>query len=520
MFLFELFERVKRFLRHDIWVNLHLRESRRIWFMQVLYLSILRFQVTRCMVRASSLTTVTLISIVPVLAFAFSVAKGFGAYQSLQTDIIAPSLEQWFGSQEAPELRSAIDQTFAFVEHTDLSRLGLAGLLTVLYAVIRLLSAVEEAFNDLWRIDAARNFIQKISDYLSVVVTVPIVVFIVFSMTTALKSGFVSDYINQMILWGGWGVSLVRFSTMLVLWFAFSFAYAFIPNVKVNASAAASGGLVGSLLWLLFHYSHVGMQMGVASYNALYAGFSAFPIFMLWIFFSWVAVLVGASFAAAAQTRQEHQERIIRENLGFRTREWISIRLMLHLTDQFVKQRRAIGLEQLSEELRESQIAVYTVILELKEKGFVEETKEGGAVLMRAPEMIHVLDILDSIKGDSLSFVSSDLHEQAQKVQTEVMQLALEQPTLNEKELTKEGQLVASLRLQESGLLERVDSETLQVSEALLVGSYLEELESNLRLSSLNITVLELWERLKSRNVQHQVEESVDAVAMDSIAKK
>ena len=120
-YITEVFNSTKRFLGHDIWVNMHLGRSRRVWFAQVLYLSILRFQVTRCMVRASSLTTVTMISVVPVLAFIFSVSKGFGAYQGLQTEVIAPSVEKWFGAAEVPELRAAIDQLFLFVNETDLS---------------------------------------------------------------------------------------------------------------------------------------------------------------------------------------------------------------------------------------------------------------------------------------------------------------------------------------------------------------------------------------------------------------
>ena len=148
--LFANIERLRQFLSHDIWVQMSLVGSRKIHMIQILYLSSLRFIRVRCSVCASSLTTVTMISIVPVLAFFFSIAKGFGGYQKLHSEVIVPSIDQWFGSSDAPELRKAIDYLLFFVEKTDLSSLGFVGLITISYALLRLLGSVEATFNDLW----------------------------------------------------------------------------------------------------------------------------------------------------------------------------------------------------------------------------------------------------------------------------------------------------------------------------------------------------------------------------------
>ena len=164
---------LKQFFTHDIWMRMSLVGSRKIWFAQILYLSALRFVRVRCTICASSLTTVTMISIVPVMAFLFSVAKGFGGYQKLHTEVIVPGVDQWFGAADVPELRKAIDYLLLFVEETDLSNLGVVGFVTVCYALIRLLGAVETTFNDLWRINSSRPVVRKIADYLIVSVVVP-----------------------------------------------------------------------------------------------------------------------------------------------------------------------------------------------------------------------------------------------------------------------------------------------------------------------------------------------------------
>ena len=98
----------------------------------------LRFRDSRSAIQVGALSYLTLIS-VPVLAFSFSIVKTLGLHQQLQNDVIDPLLNQWIPSEQAPGLRSGIEQMLMFVEHTDVSSLGVIGLVTLGYAVIRML---------------------------------------------------------------------------------------------------------------------------------------------------------------------------------------------------------------------------------------------------------------------------------------------------------------------------------------------------------------------------------------------
>ena len=116
-----------------------------------LTISILRYRESKSDVQSAALTSITLLSLVPMLAFGFTIAKSMGYYRRLQLEVIEPAMNDWLGMSDAPELRSALEQMLTFVENTDFSSLGVIGLITILYAVIRLLSAVEVSLDDLWQ---------------------------------------------------------------------------------------------------------------------------------------------------------------------------------------------------------------------------------------------------------------------------------------------------------------------------------------------------------------------------------
>ena len=495
---------LKRFLSHDIWVRMSLVGSRKIYFIQILYLSALRFIRVRCMICASSLTTVTMISIVPVLAILFSVAKGFGGYQKLHTVVIVPGIEQWFGANEAPELRKAIDYLLFFVEETDMSNLGIVGLITISYALIRLLGSVEAIFNDLWRIDSNRPLVRKISDYLTVAVVVPIVLFLTASFSAVAKSHHLSMYLTEQFSWWGGQAFFLELFAFPVLWATFSFAYYFLPNTRVQVGGAITGGIVGGSLWMIFHHLHVVLQLGVANYNALYAGFSAFPIFMIWVFFSWVAVLVGASCSAAIQTRESHRDYVIRENLSVRDREWIAFRICFELTKSFIEGSPCGTKKVLEERVQESAIAIRTVLHDLRSVQLIEETKEGGAVLVRSPKDITIFQVLDSVKGIALPVEGVSSTKDLRDAKRDLLKRIRSE---SEVLLTEEDSIwmdSASLHLQEKGLIDVRENKRIAASPRLRMYDQLHDIQAKAEEATARYTLLFLYEMLvQQSSVSH-----------------
>ena len=199
------------FIRRDIWLmdtsKLSGPKQKLVFTLRRLYLSVRQYKEVNCSIWAYSLTTITLISLIPILAFSFSILKGFGGHKSIHSQYLEPSLDRWLGEREAPELRSLVDQIVVFVEDTDLSSLGVAGLVVVLFAVIRLLGSVESVFNSLWKIKKSRSLVRKLTDYLGVVVTIPIALFILIPTLTSFQLSQVVAY----PIFSKWVVSFLIF---------------------------------------------------------------------------------------------------------------------------------------------------------------------------------------------------------------------------------------------------------------------------------------------------------------------
>ena len=383
------------FIRRDIWLmdtaRLTVTRRKLVFVLRRLYLSVRQYKEVNCSIWAYSLTTVTLISLIPILAFSFSILKGFGGHKSIHSQFIEPSLDRWLGERDAPELRDLANQIVGFVEDTDLSSLGVAGLVVVLFSVIRLLGSVESVFNALWHIQISRSLIRKLTDYLGVVVTIPLVLFISVPTLTSFQLMQGNDYpvLSQ------WGFSSLIFC---IVWFGFTLMYQIMPNAQIRLRSSMNGGFLGAFLWILVYYAHIKLQVGVASYNALYAGFSAVPIFIGWVYFSWSSVLIGAAFAASIQIEEEHKNTVIRKNLDFLRREEIALTLALELADSFCSNKGAISIQELSHKIDEEQAALRVVLHDLQESGIVEKTEDDSYLLARYPESIDSFMILESMK--------------------------------------------------------------------------------------------------------------------------
>ena len=115
------------------------------------------------------------------------------------------------------------------------------------------------------------------------------------------------------------------------LWSGFGMLYFLLPNTRVKFSAAWRGGILGGTVWFIIHHALLAFQVGVASYNALYAGFAAFPVLMLWVYGGWWAVIIGATFAAGQQMSEQHRRAIIGESVSLRYQELLAVRLMVAL---------------------------------------------------------------------------------------------------------------------------------------------------------------------------------------------
>lgn len=246
--------------------------------------------------QAMSLVYTTLITMVPLLAISFSVLKGFGVHNRIKPFML--SLLEGLGPDKSEEVAQKVIE---FVDNVNVGVLGVIGLAFLLYAVIALMQKIEAAFNYIWRVAEDRNLAQRFSDYLSVLLMGPLLVFISAGITTAVRNSKVAVQIGEYT-----GISLLYdMGTFALPWLViaigFTFFYVYMPNTKVRITSAFAGGLVAGLLWKFMGYIFSAFIAGSANYVAIYAAFATIIILMIWLYVSWLIILIGANISFYVQ---------------------------------------------------------------------------------------------------------------------------------------------------------------------------------------------------------------------------
>jgi membrane protein len=326
----EKLQKAKDFLGRDVWEFEPAELSRARAFLlrqtQVALLVVRDFQADRCLLRASALTYVTLLSIVPVFALMFSLLKGLGVQNTLEPIILK---EIAIGSEQI------VTEIIRYINNTHVGRLGTVGLITLVLTVLALLSNIEETFNTIWGVQETRSLYRRFSDYFSVLIFGPIFVLVAISMTTTLESQAFVQTLMEMAYVGEVIYFLFKVLPFIAMWAAFTFLYIFMPNIKVDFRAALIGGIFGGTLWQLAQWSYLFFQVGVARYNAIYGTMAALPIFMVWIYVSWIIVLLGMEVSYAYQHLRHIRLEIRGETVNFASREMIALTILLQVAEAF-----------------------------------------------------------------------------------------------------------------------------------------------------------------------------------------
>jgi membrane protein len=295
------------FLKNDIWKirleELPFGKSFLIKQLRVFILAIRGFVKDKCLLQASALTFYTLLSIVPVAAMFFGIAKGFGFEKILQQALY----DRFPGQQEM--LTQVINFALALLEHTKGGVIAGIGLAVLFWSVIKVLNHIEAALNDIWAVKEPRSWGRKFSDYLSIMLISPILVLLSGSTTVFITTQVTQ--ITEKVELLGMVSPLIFFSLKLVpyalVWLLFTVLYIMVPNTKVSFKAGLIGGVVGGTIYQLAQVIYINFQINTTRYNAIYGSFAALPLFLMWVQISWYIVLFGAELAFANQNVNNYE---------------------------------------------------------------------------------------------------------------------------------------------------------------------------------------------------------------------
>lgn len=350
------------------------------------------FTRNRCTLHASALTYTTLISLVPFLAFAFSVAKGL----KIQEKLVAPG---------GPIERLAVGQDVArqlieYVDRTDVSTLGALGLVTLLWTVIQVLSTIEKTFNEIWGVQAARSLFRKFSDYLSVVIVCPVLLVAAMMMTAMLESSDAVGFLRGLPAVGNVVELAFRLIPYAAMWVAFTCFYLFMPNTRVPFLAAVGGGIVAGTAWQAGQWFYISGNVSLAKYSAIYASFASFPMFLVWLYLSWLIALFGAEVAFALQHEKTYQREGKAAAASHVDRERLALRLAAAVAGRFLQGGKPLTVDQLAEAL-DAPVRLVTELGAQLDAGGVLQAIPGPVLAYhpaRDPGAVTLKQVLDAVR--------------------------------------------------------------------------------------------------------------------------
>ena len=393
------FTTLVRFLRHDLWhVQRHNTTALAYCccsLLKKLLLAVEFFTTRRVIDMAAALTYSTLLALVPILAVVFGVARGFGYNKYI---------EVWFrellGSQ--PQAADAIiNFVNSYLVHTKSGVLLGVGLVLMLYTVLMLTLNVEKTFNTIWQVKHRRSLYRAVTDYLAMLLLVPVVIVLVSGLSIA-------------------GARLLPYVLMAVVFMAM---YMCVPNTKVRLQVVIVPGILAGVGMQALQLFYIHAQVLLSSYNAIYGSFAALPLFMLWVQLSWTICLFGVQLCYTNQNMDELSFRLQVADISPRYRRLLAIILMSRVCQRFADGKRpytALDLRRLTNiPIRITQDLLYMLV----RAGLLSENSADGkdqeptyqpAMTLQKLTVGAMVERLDSMGGWHLDI---DLHEQLAQVE-------------------------------------------------------------------------------------------------------
>lgn len=360
-------------LNHFIW-NTSIKQAKGkrgiiIRYLRTIVLAARGFIQDKVQLRAASLTFYTLLSVIPMAAIAFGIAKGFGLEADLERELVNE-----FSSQQEVlgwVLRNARNA----LQETKGGYMAGVGIIILFWSVMQLLDHIESSFNHIWQVRQSRPWIRKFTDYLAIMLIAPvfiilsssITVFISTQLTSVMDEARILEHFKPIIK------ALIQIAPYLIMWMVLTFTYIILPNTKVKFGSALLAGIVAGTLLQIVQWLYIDLQVGITRLSAIYGSFAAFPLFIIWIQTSWLIVLLGAELSFANQNVHRYEFEADSLNISQFHRKIMAILMMHIIIKKFQKGEEPISSDIMANNLRIPVRIASEILHELNSAGLISQ---------------------------------------------------------------------------------------------------------------------------------------------------
>ena len=418
-----MIQKVLDFLKNDIW-RISFKDMPKykiiiVKQLRVLLLAFRGYDEDKVSLRSSALTFYSMLSVVPVVAMGFGIAKGFGFDKHLEQQI----------TENFSEQQEVLDYiiTFAnrFLENTKGGVIAGIGIAVLFWSVMKVLGNIESSFNAIWHIRKPRVWFRKFSDYFSMMLIAPVLIILATSSNV-----FISTQITRITSEIGLlGIisPLLKLIPYVLFWLVLTIVYMIMPNTKVNFKSAFIAGIISGTIFVFVQWLYIYFQVGVSKYNAIYGSFAALPLFLIWLQMSWLIVLFGAEISFAVQNVEKYEFEPDSQNLSSYSLRVITLMITHLLIKNFSKGEKALTVHELSKKLEVPIRLTHDIVYKLVDSNIVSEINtihEKEKAYQPAQDInnltiTYVLNAIDHYGTDKILAIDSVEKDQIKKILTD-----------------------------------------------------------------------------------------------------
>ena len=347
-----------------------------IKYLRIILLASRGFVRDNCQKTASVLTYYSLLNVVPVVAVAFAMAKGFGLEKLIEKQILQIAEK---ANWQADITTQIISFSHNLLNQAKGGLIAGVGIVLLLWTVISIMGKIEESLNEIWEIKKPRTMIRRFSDYMAMMVLGPVLL-IISSSATVLVASQVKVIVNKIALLGIFSKVIFLLLNLLPyasIWVLLTMLYLIMPNSKIPIRSAILGGVVAGTIAQIVQWIYIKFQIGVASYGAIYGSFAALPLFLGMLQMSWMIVLFGAEIAHANEHYETFGFTPDYSRISVSSKRILMLRIFHLVTKKFSLGEKPLSASQIAHAVEIPVRLVRQLLNELSDVGLVVETASG-----------------------------------------------------------------------------------------------------------------------------------------------
>lgn len=398
--MFNILSNLNDYLVRKLWgIDLKSIKRFKLFYIKgfrLIYVAVIGVTEEQLALRAMSLVYTTLLSLVPLLAISFSVLKAFGVHARFEV-FLYNFLEPL--GQKGIDLSNRI---IGFVENVNASVLGSVGFIMLIYTVISQIQKIESALNYIWRVKGTRRFNQRFSNYLSVLLIGPVLIFSAIGITASFMSTTVILKLTEIEPFG----TMIYFTGLIIPYVfvcsAFTFIYISLPNTRVRFLPALTGGIFAGVVWKATGMVFTSFILSSAQYSAVYAGFALVILFLIWLYWSFFILLVGARVAFYQQYPYLIASGHEPFSLGSRFKEKLAMMIMFLIGHNFYHGKEPWKMDSFLDKLGLPYEFIHDILARLEKNGLVTQSNNDHPAYLPARDIegISLKDVIDSVRAD------------------------------------------------------------------------------------------------------------------------